>query len=265
MSAGRTVSDLPAMDPVLYTLIRKENAMNVTRLITGLILFLGVALAGNAANAAEITISVFNTTHGAYFTPLLVTAHSDAEQLFQLGQSASTEIQAMAEGGDVSGLAAQIGGADSDTVVNPAAGLLGPGESTTTTLNTDSTGNTRLSIAAMILPTNDGFVGLQSLLIPETPGTYVYPLIAYDAGTEANDELVIGAAGGAPGVAGIPAAPGGDSGSNGTGVTASETNSTVHVHRGVLGDADPNGGASDLDNTIHRWLNPVAKLVVEVP
>jgi hypothetical protein len=38
----------------------------------------------------------------------------------------------------------------------------------------------------------------------------------------------------------------------------------VHIHRGVLGDDDPSGGASDLDSTAHRWLNPVAKLVIEV-
>ncbi len=239
--------------------------MKITPLITTLLLFLGIAVAGSPAGAAEITVTINNTTNGSYFTPLLVTAHSDTEQLFQLGQAASSELQAMAEGGDISGLAALVGGADSDTIENPAAGLLGPGESTTATLNTDATGNTRLSITAMILPSNDGFVGLQSLLIPTATGTYVYNLNAYDAGTEANDELVVGGAGGAPGAAGIPAAPGGDNGVNGTGVTTSETNSTVHIHRGVLGDDDPNGGTSDLDNTIHRWLNPVGQLVIVVP
>lgn len=238
--------------------------MKAKGLITALVSFVLVALAGNAAFAADITVTVHNTTHGAYFTPLLITAHAEAEQLFELGQPASPQIQAMAEGGDISGLAALIGGADSDTVVNPAAGLLAPGESATATINTDGTGHTHLSMAAMILPTNDGFVGLQSLVIPDTAGIYVYPLIAYDAGTEANDELVIGPAGGASGVPGIPAAPGGDNGSNGSGVTASESNATVHVHRGVLGDTDVNGGISDLDSTIHRWLNPVAKLVVEI-
>jgi hypothetical protein len=97
-------------------------------------------------------------------------------------------------------------------------------------LNTDGTGNSHLSITAMILPTNDGFVGIDSLELPQTAGTYVYTLFAYDAGTEANDERVVGAAGGAPGVAGIPAAPGGDNGQNGTGVTTTESNATVHIH-----------------------------------
>jgi hypothetical protein len=50
----------------------------------------------------------------------------------------------------------------------------------------------------------------------------------------------------------------------GTGVTITEANAYVHVHRGNLGDDNPTGGKSDLDNTVHRWLNPVAKVTVVV-
>ena len=34
----------------------------------------------------------------------------------------------------------------------------------------------------------------------------------------------------------------------------------VHIHPGNLGDDDLEAGMSDLDNTVHRWLNPVAML-----
>jgi hypothetical protein len=206
---------------------------------------------------------VKNLTHGTYFTPFLVTAHGADTYLFHAGEAASDELQAMAEGGDISGLSALVGGADADTVENPANGLLASGQTVDDIqLNTDQSGNAYLSLVAMLLPTNDGFVGLDSLHLPTTPGTYTYYLNGYDAGTEANDELITG--GGAPGAAGIPAAPGGDGGINGTGVTSTESNSVVHIHRGVLGDGDANGGDSDLDVTIHRWLNPVAKLIVEI-
>ena len=214
--------------------------------------------------AVDMTVTVTNSTHGIYFTPLLVTAHDAATRIFEPGTAATAEAAAMAEGGDISGLLGLLGGADDDTVENPALGLLGPGESVTFNLNTDVSGNGFLSLAAMMLPTNDGFVGLNSLPIPTAAGTYTYDLNAYDAGTEANDELIVAGAGGVPGTPGIPAAPGGDNGINGTGVTAAETNTLVHIHRGSLGDSDPNGGISDLDNTIHRWLNPVAKLVIVV-
>ena len=99
-------------------------------------------------------------------------------------------------------------------------------------------------------------------MIPAEAGSYTMYLNAYDAGTEANDEIVNG--GGAAGVAGIPAAPGGNAGTGGMGVTSEESNMTVHIHRGVIGDTDASGGNSDLDSRIHRWLNPVAKVTVTV-
>lgn len=219
-------------------------------------------LATANASAAEVDVKVTNLTQGIYFTPLLVTAHSSDASLFQVGQTASPELQTMAEGGDVSGLAELLGGADDDTITNPAAGLLAPATSTMTTLNT-ADGNTQLSVVAMMLPTNDGFIGLNSWTIPTEAGTYNIYVNAYDAGTEANNELVLEGSG-APNVLGIPAAPGGQAGTNGTGVTMEETNQTVHIHRGALGDDMADGGTSDLNNTVHRWLNPVAKVTVTV-
>jgi hypothetical protein len=129
-------------------------------------------------------------------------------------------------------------------------------------INTDGTSNVLLSAVAMLLPTNDGFVGLNAITIPTDPGTYVFNVPAYDAGTEANDELLTG--GGMPGVPGIPADPGGLTGTGGTGAAAADANPNVHIHRNVLGDTDPTGGISDLDSTVHRWLNPVLRVVVTV-
>ena len=98
--------------------------------------------------------------------------------------------------------------------------------------------------------------------IPTEAGTYTVYLDAYDAGTEANDEIING--GGAAGVAGIPAAPGGDGGTNGSGLTSTQSNTMVYIHPGNIGDMDISGGRSDVDSRVHRWLNPVAKLTVIV-
>lgn len=211
--------------------------------------------------AQQLEVTVTNLTNGIHYTPLVVTAHTDAVSLFTLGESASAELQAMAEGGDISGLVTVLGDASADVVENPAAGLLAPAASTTAMLDTDDA-NMYLSVAGMMLPTNDGFVALNSWPIPTEAGTYTVYLNAYDAGTEANDEIING--GGASGTPGIPVAPGGDGGTGATGVTSTEANEMVHVHRGALGDDDPAGGKSDLDNTVHRWLNPVAKVTVVV-
>ncbi len=215
------------------------------------------------ADAARVTVTIQNLTHGIYFTPFLVAAHDDNTRLFTTGQTASANLQAMAEGGNISGLSADVQAASGLVVENPAGGLLAPGESATTTvIDTDGTNNDYLSIVAMLLPTNDAFAGLSAWQIPTEAGTYTININAYDAGTEANDELVTG--GGAPGAAGIPAAPGGFAGTGGTGVATTDANTYVHIHRGALGDDDPNGGKSDLNNTVHRWLNPVVRATITV-
>ncbi|WOH37812.1 spondin domain-containing protein [Thalassotalea fonticola] len=233
------------------------NAINTKLILPAVFLLTTIP----AVEAAELEVTVTNLTQGIYYTPIIVAAHNGDTSIFRSGEMASSELQAMAEGGDISGVSLLLTGAAADISENPAEGLLAPAMSTTTMLST-SAGNNYLSIAAMILPSNDGFVGLDSWMIPMEAGTYSFTLNAYDAGTEANDEIVNG--GGAPGVPGIPAAPGMDAGSGASGVSASQANTYVHIHPGNLGDMDVMGGSSDLNPTIHRWLNPVAKVTVVV-
>lgn len=219
------------------------------------------SLGSGLVSAQDVTVTITNLTHATYFTPLLIAAHDNQSHLFQAGTAASTHLQAMAEGGDIAGLETDLLAIGADVASNPAGGVLAPGASTSANLDSSRT-NSRLSLVAMLVPTNDGFVGLDSLAIPRRPGTYTYHLNAYDAGTEANDEIING--GGAPGVPGIPVDPGAHGGTGATGVIATEFNTTVHIHRGILGDTDPAGGMSDLDSRIHGWDNPIAKLVVTV-
>lgn len=221
-----------------------------------------LAVASQSTMAAELDLTITNLTQGIHFTPLLVTAHNSEDKLFEVATEASTALQTMAEGGNIAELMAQATAAGSDMAANPAEGLLAPSSSTMTTLMTTD-GNDYLSVTAMLLPTNDGFVGLDSWKIPTEAGTYTVYLNAYDAGTEQNNELVVEGSG-APGTPGIPAAPGGDAGTGGAGLTSTDSNINVHIHPGTLGDDDLTAGNSDLSNTVHRWLNPVAKLTVTV-
>lgn len=218
-------------------------------------------MTSTAAVSAELDIKVTNLTNGLYFTPIIIGAHSADATLFDVGMAASPELQMMAEGGDISGLSGILGTVSADINENPAGGLLAPGMSTETMMST-SDGNTVLSLASMILPTNDGFIGLDNWMIPEEAGTYTVYLNGYDAGTEANDEIVNG--GGAPGSPGIPADPTGMGGTGAMGVTMTEATQVIHIHRGNMGDDDMAAGKSDLNNMVHRWLNPVAKVTVTV-
>ena len=200
--------------------------------ITHLGLALIVVMTAATSWAAFWQISITNLAHGSYFAPLLLAAHDGNHRFFEAGTPASTELQALAEGGDFSGLSTDGTNNGADVVENPAGGLLAPGAETTAMVSTNA-GNLYLSIAAMIIPTNDGFVGLDALAVPTDSGTYTYYLPVYDAGTEANNELVVTGSG-TPGVLGIPGDPTGLTGSGGTGVTTVENNQTVHIHRGMV-------------------------------
>lgn len=239
--------------------MKKTNFHSATLAMTGV---LALPLLAPFAHSAELDITIQNLTSDMSFTPILAVAHIPDASLFELGEIASTEIQAMAEGGSLDGLAAIGTSINADPLVNPAGGLLLPSMSTTGSLSTDDA-NTVLSVVAMILPTNDGFIGLDNWAIPTEAGTYTVYLSAYDAGTEANDEL---RGSGAPGMAGMPVPPPLETqiGMNGSGIASAITNDKIHVHAGNIGDADASGGSSDTNNMIHRWLNPVAKVTIVV-
>jgi len=221
-----------------------------------------LALTAQQVSAAELEINIQNLTQGIYFTPLLVTAHPADSTLFNVGEEASSALQKMAEGGAIDDLLEIVGDVNADSVSNPAGGLLGPSKSATAMI-TNAEANTQLSIVGMMLPTNDGFVGLDDWTIPSEAGTYTVYLNAYDAGTEVNNEL---RGSGAPGEAGMPVPPPLDPllGNGGTGVAATEDNPMIHIHRGNLGDSDTAGGSSDINSSVQRWLNPVAKVTVTV-
>lgn len=156
----------------------------------------------------------------------------------------------MAEGGDISGLETLLTSIGATQANNPTVGLLAPGASATSSLNTDGTANTLLTVVGMMLPTNDGFIALNAIDIPS------------DAGTEANDEVV---GSGAPGVAGFPApVPVGTATGTGSSGISATAEGFVHIHRGVLGDTNATGGVSDIDSAVHRWLNPIAKITITV-
>ncbi|MES9824843.1 MAG: spondin domain-containing protein [Candidatus Thiodiazotropha endolucinida] len=231
--------------------------------LTAIAASVGLLISANTlADGREISIEVTNLTNAVYFTPLLVAAHNRNTHLFEISAPASANLQAMAEGGNIDGLIGDLEAAGGEYVANPAAGLLAPGASAEAVIDRPRKRNRYLSIVGMLLPTNDGFVGLDGLRIPKKKGTYTYYLHGYDAGTEANDEIITG--GGAPGTPGIPADPGGNAGSGGVASVGADHNQTVHLHRGVIGDDDPSGGISDLDARVHTWQGPVARLVLRI-
>lgn len=232
--------------------------MNLKTLSTSLLLTSAI---GFSAQSANLTIKIQNLTKGITYTPFLLAAHGTNFRFFEAGTAASPSLRALAEGGATSALASDAQGASGVVVDDPNGGLLAPGASIDN-ITMDTGTQQYLSIASMLLPSNDAFAGLDSWHIPSEPGTYILNLNAYDAGTENNNELLV-SGGGAVGTLGMPASPVAP-GSNGTGVADPNPNTRVHIHPGVLGDFDTNAGVSDIDSRVHRWLNPVVRVTVTV-
>ncbi len=185
-------------------------------------------------------VTVTNLTQGQSFTPILGVTHDDGVSLFASGSTASPELAALAEGGDTGPLEGLLGDTSGVVDVETTAGLLGPGESVTFMLRSSRRAG-YVSLAAMLIPTNDAFLALSGAKIPRS-GSMTYRVVAYDAGTEPNTEScddipgpVCGGAGGSP-----------EAGGEGF----------VHVHNGIHGIAD-------LSTSVYDWRNPVAMIRIE--
>jgi hypothetical protein len=198
-----------------------------------------------AGGKDDYHVTITNLTHSINFTPILVASHRRPVSIFELGAPASDELSAIAEGGDVGPMTTMLNH-DHDVVdVQASAGLLGPGESVTVIVSGDH-GVKYISVASMMLPTNDGFIGLNSAEVSKR-GDMVFYSPAYDAGSEANDELCANIPG--PHCKGSGPSPTSGDEPN----TGDET--YVHIHRGTH-------GIGDLAADIYDWRNPVARISV---
>ena len=186
----------------------------------------------------EVTIT--NITAGQSFTPLIAATHTSDVSFFELGAAPSMDIADLAEGGDTSGLAATLDSMPEylmHTETTPMV-LIGPGQSVTVTVMGNKEFD-RLSVAGMLLPTNDTFVAVNSMALSKKDSSGL--ALAYDAGSEANDELCVNIPG--PPCHGSPFSPGLAEG-------------YVHISRGISGEGDL--PASDYD-----WRNPVAHVAIQ--
>jgi hypothetical protein len=224
-------------------------------------LLLAIALAAPAVFAADeertYEVTVTNLTRGQRFTPILAVTHMESASLFRLGEMASPQLRTLAEEGNVGPLSDALKALTNDVkeVTNtpappPLDRLLSPGRSAMITIR-GSRFFDRLSIAAMLIPTNDALVALNSVKLPEAIGeTAVHMALAYDAGTERNDETC----GAIPGPGFVECqriTPSGDGG----GAQVGGGEGFVHVHAGIHGIADFNAAMRD-------WRNPVARVVI---
>ena len=195
--------------------------------------------------AARYEVKITNLTRGQQFTPILATNHKLSVRLFELGRPASAELAILAEEGNTAPLAAALSVNVGVASVVTGNGLTNPG-ATTTLIVQGHHGFTRLSVVAMLIPTNDAFFAANSVKLPRGDDVLSLSVPAYDAGSERNDELC----------ASIPGPYFVECGGNGGGgAPAGGEEGFVHIHAGMHGIG--NFKAADRD-----WRNPVAQITV---
>ena len=149
----------------------------------------------------KLRISVKNTSAegGTALTPFFAGFHDNSFDLYDLGAASSPGLEALAEDGNNDPIAAELVAADADAQAVNVAGARGPivaGETTSAIVDVDGRSNGYLSLASMVLPSNDAFVGTaEAVQLFDAHGRFLgAQTVSFsgdsvrDAGTEVNTE-----------------------------------------------------------------------------
>ncbi len=190
------------------------------------------------ANHCNFKVTFTNLSGNVVLTPPIFATTKERARIYTLTEPASEALEMLAEGGETNGLAAYLSAHDLIDVVQTGSPVL-PGQSVTIVIK--GRFYSYLSVASMILPTNDGFVALNGKRIFK-PHRQTYYLTAYDAGTEVNDES-------------CAHIPGPQCGGSGEGFNGADGEGFVFPHAGIHGEGD-------LLQSSYNWGEPVAKVTV---
>jgi hypothetical protein len=205
-------------------------------------------------------VTLVNLTGGQPFSPPVAATHQKAIRMFEVGGLATDELAAIAQGGDEVPMFGLFAGSSKVTQavdvarpLTPSGRVVGPFTDNATFEIAAAPGDF-LSLATMLICTNDGFTGLDAVKLPKD-GSETFFTAGYDAGREQNTELspdlvdpctLLG-----------PAPLAGDPNGNvDTGPVLSSPFAPIAHHSGIAG-----GG--DLSPALHGWSDPVAMVTVE--
>ena len=229
------------------SLARRIRLVAVAALSTAAVALISTPVLADPGGEKTYRITIENLTPdlggGAsqVLSPPLIVVHTRKADLFSVGEPANQAVADMAEDAvGATGIALLSGSPDVLSVEQPGAPIL-PGQSASYEVMTR--GNAHLlSLVTMLVSTNDAFTGVDAVRLTG-PGDEYYAM-AYDAGSEVNDQLE----------ANIPGPCCEDMGRNGT-----DEFGVITHHPGIQ------MGVGDLDPAMWGWdtAAPVAKITVE--
>jgi hypothetical protein len=160
-------------------------------------------------------------------------------KLFELGTPAGMELQILAEEGNPVPLQDLIQPHVFDSAIaNPTP--LPPGDTVSAIVRTRGKYH-HISVASMLVPTNDAFFAVNGVAGPKGKRSILLYSPAYDAGSEANDEICST----------------GDEVDGPCGYELMAGEGYVHIHAGIHGVVDGTLNPAD-----HDWRNPVARIEI---
>lgn len=209
------------------------------------------------ADADETTyeVTVMNLTTGQPFSPGIVVTHAAGMSLFQMGARPSPGLIKLAEDGmpmDAIMAMKSMSGVGEAVVLSmpmmPIHRRGGPGPTSATVRINAGPGETHLSLATMLVCTNDGFTGVSSMALPTDSTPASMDVGAYDAGSEVNDERFVSIVDSCGKVGPVMAPPDGNNNN------LAEDGGVVRDHPGITGTGNLTAA--------HRWTGPVARITV---
>ena len=141
-----------------------------------------------APTPASYEVTVVNTTNNQPLSPVAVITHSTSYSAWTVGSAASTDLEQLAEGGSNAQLLGSLAGVDASSA--SGTGAIAPGASEMISVTASVVTQTSITVATMLVNTNDAFAGLRSI---DVSGLAIGDSItlnakAYDAGTELDSE-----------------------------------------------------------------------------
>ena len=223
-------------------------------LLASLVLAAGVLVAGPASadddedargGAKTWRVTITNLTPpgpgapGAQpLSPPLFVVHSRDADVWSVGDIASHGVAAIAEDANNAPLESALSQLDGvKTVLTGAGGPIPSGQSRSFMIETEGRFS-KLSLVTMLVNTNDAFTGLDSVRL-RGQGTAIETM-AYDAGSELNNELTTHIPGPCCGNAFVRAPEG----------------ELIRPHEGIV-------GSGDLDATLYDWPGAAARITIE--
>ena len=210
----------------------------------------------NATKSHMYEVTITNLTPGQPITPPLLITHSKDAGFFTPGEMASAELQQLAENGNAEPLVMMLREKSGVLDIVQGAAPLVPGNDpgntglshSETFVITKQGDMAYLSFASMLVCTNDGFTGIDSIKLPYYQQKTVYAS-AFDARTEMNTENFADMVPPCQGAIGVTSDDEGTGASN----PAIAESGVIISHPGTM-------GGEDLQKEVHAWGNPVVKI-----